>query len=152
MPLVKCETCTKEVADSAEVCPHCGQDQPEKYLRKHPKDCLVCPKCNVNNYAGAESCRYCGKDFDEVRQEIADYHEKRAVRRNRQILAVIVLGIGCLFLGWLSSLIPKWLSIVLFVVYLFPAMYMWEWASDEFLQVKIHKEDGVPSAQNEKNS
>lgn len=69
MPLIKCETCKKDVADTAETCPHCGQEQPEKFLRQHPDRVLVCPSCNVNNYDNADECRNCGEGLYEALKE-----------------------------------------------------------------------------------
>lgn len=36
MPIVKCSACKQDVSDTALVCPHCGQEQPEKQFRSNP--------------------------------------------------------------------------------------------------------------------
>jgi hypothetical protein len=67
MPFLKCETCGKDVADSALVWPHCGQDHPEKMFRQLPHEWVYCPKCRVKNslYANCGACRSCGGPLNE---------------------------------------------------------------------------------------
>jgi ssDNA-binding Zn-finger/Zn-ribbon topoisomerase 1 len=99
MPLLKCHTCEKDVADTAEVCPHCGQDLPQKDFRKGEAS-VICPKCPVWNYRdskgnwdnlGQRICRSCGTALEEV---IAKSHKKDFAKKlpKRFAFAGVVLG------------------------------------------------------------
>ncbi len=67
MPIIPCETCRKDVADSALDCPHCGAELPAgRYARSGAKT-VMCRGCYVHNAYCAHStdvrCRACGKDL-----------------------------------------------------------------------------------------
>lgn len=77
MPLVRCLTCQQQVSDTAEVCPHCGEDQPEKHFRQHPGQWVWCPMCSVKNHL-LEQCRNCGASLAEV---TAKWRRRDSARR-----------------------------------------------------------------------
>jgi hypothetical protein len=95
MPLVECVTCKQDVADTAEVCPHCGQDQPEKDFRKRPHYCVSCPHCRVKNYPLYKQCRSCGSSLEEVN----DKYDKRRWARELPSTCALVGGVVCLIGG-----------------------------------------------------
>lgn len=66
MPLVKCTTCQQDVSATAEICPHCGQEQPEKHFRQNPNSWIECPGCHTKNHPTGNNlpCRACGMSLD----------------------------------------------------------------------------------------
>ena len=103
MPLVKCDTCKKEIADTAETCVHCGQEQPEKYFRTHPNSWVNCPKCWVKNYPVPQPCRNCGEPLDKACKR----YEKERTARPWPIVFCLVGAV----VGFLTGCAIEWLIV-----------------------------------------
>jgi hypothetical protein len=112
MPLVSCQQCGKQVSDTAELCPHCGHQQPQYHISRGGigTKCGVCGTLNQTGYWDDSNCRHCGKSLEASNPHEWIISHSEAIHRNAEevgwllgIVGGVIGGVIAFFCWWLYN-------------------------------------------------